>query len=288
MPPSRPLVGAHCAGSIKTALTRAQDIGAECLQIFASAPQMWRAPSHKPDDVKAFVDGCQAAELGPVFLHSVYLLNLASPNPDNVAKSVQSIKDHLGWADRLCAEGLVIHIGSAGKEEYAVAEERVVAALRGLLDELDGHARLLLETCAGQGATIGRSFQELGRIIERLDGHPRLGVCVDTCHVFAAGYPIHEEDGVERMLGELDEAVGLDRLGLVHANDSKGAFGSNVDRHENVGHGQIGEAPFARLLARPELSDVPFILEVPGFDNQGPDGPNVDALKRLRAQGQVS
>jgi deoxyribonuclease-4 len=288
MPTSRPLIGAHCAGGIRAALARAQTIGAECLQIFASAPQMWRAPSHKPEDVQSFVDGCQAAELGPVFLHSVYLLNLASPNPDNVAKSVQSIKDHLAWADRLCAEGLVIHIGSAGKEEYAVAEDRVVGALGSMLGEIDGKAQLLLETCAGQGATIGRSFDELGRIIKRLDGHPRLGVCLDTCHVFAAGYGIHEDGGVERMLSELDAAVGLDRLHCIHANDSKGAFGSNVDRHENLGNGQIGEAPFGQLLARPELADVPFILEVPGFDNDGPDRPNIDFLKRLRAQGQVS
>jgi deoxyribonuclease-4 len=168
---------------------------------------MWRAPSHRDEDVTAFVDGCQAAELGPVFLHSVYLLNLASPLPENVAKSVQSIRDHLHWADRLCAEGLVIHIGSAGKEEYAVAEDRVIAALAGMLADLPGQAKLLLETCAGQGATIGRSFDELARIIRRLDGHPRLGVCLDTCHVFAAGYAIHEEDGVDRMLDELEASA---------------------------------------------------------------------------------
>jgi deoxyribonuclease-4 len=288
MSTSRPLIGAHCAGSIRAALGRAQEIGAECLQIFASAPQMWRAPSHKPEDVQTFVDGCRAAQLGPVFLHSVYLLSLASPNPDNVAKSIHSIKDHLAWADRLCADGLVIHIGSAGKEEYAVAEDRVVAALSGLLGEIDGQAKLLLETCAGQGATIGRSFEELARIIARLDDHPRLGVCLDTCHVFAAGYAIHEPDGVERMLGDLNQTVGLDRLKLIHANDSKGAFGSNVDRHENLGNGQIGEEPFARLVARSELTDVPFILEVPGFDGEGPDRPNIEFLKRLRAQGRLS
>jgi deoxyribonuclease-4 len=215
-------------------------------------------------------------------------LNLASPNPDNVAKSVQSIKDHLAWADKLCADGLVIHIGSAGKEEYQVAEDRVVAALSGILGEVDGEANLLLETCAGQGATIGRSFDELARIVARLDDHPRLGVCLDTCRVFAAGYGIHEPDGVDRMLGDLDGSVGLDRLKLIHTNDSKGAFGSNVDRHENLGQGQIGEAPFARLVARPELVGVPLILEVPGFDGEGPDRSNIDFLKRLRAQGPIS
>lgn len=288
MPNPRPLVGAHCAGGIKAALGRAQEIGAECLQIFASAPQMWRPPSHRPEDVQAFVDGCKAAQLGPVFLHSVYLLNLASPNPEFVAKSKQSITDHMAWADKLCAEGLVIHIGSAGKEDYGGAEDRVVEAMSEMLGSIEGNAWLLLETCAGQGATIGRSFEELGRIIKRLDGHPRLGVCLDTCHAFAAGYPIHEEDGVERLVAELDASVGLERLRCVHANDSKGAFGSNVDRHANLGEGQIGEDAFARLLVRPELAGVPFILEVPGYDNQGPDRPNIDFMKRLRAQGQVS
>ena len=285
MTSDRPLIGAHCAGGIRQALARASEIGAECLQIFASAPQMWRAPAHKDEDVTAFIDGCRAAELGPVFLHSVYLLNLASPLPENVAKSVKSIRDHLHWADRLCADGLVIHIGSAGKERYDLAEDRVVAALGGLLDGLPGQARLLLETCAGQGATIGRSFDQLATIIQRLDGHPRLGVCLDTCHVFAAGYAIHQPDGAARVLEQLDRTVGLGRLACVHANDSKAAFGSNVDRHENIGLGHLGDETFARFLARPELRGVPFILEVPGIEGTGPDRPNIDVMKRLRAEG---
>jgi deoxyribonuclease-4 len=277
-----PPIGAHCSGGIKAALSRAQAIGAECLQIFASAPQTWRAPSHADADVAAFDAARRAAGIAPLFFHSIYLLNLASPVALNVERSVQSIRDHLGWADRLGADGLVVHVGSAGKEEYGLAEDRVVAALGGLLEGLpDGPSKLLLETCAGQGATIGRSFRELGEIIRRLDAHPRLGVCLDTCHVFAAGYPIHQDDGAERMLDELDREIGLDHLCCVHANDSKGAFGSNVDRHANIGHGQLGEATFARLLARPELRNVPFILEVPGAGD-GPDLENLDRLKRLR------
>jgi deoxyribonuclease-4 len=284
--PSRgPLIGAHCPGGIRQALAHASEIGAECLQVFASAPQMWRAPKHKDEDVNAFVDGCRAAKLGPVFLHSVYLLNLASPLEPNVAKSVQSIRDHLHWADRFCAEGLVIHVGSAGKEAYDLAEDRVVAALAGMLDGLPGQSKLLLETCAGQGATIGRTFDELGRIIKRLDDHPRLGICLDTCHIFAAGYAIQEADGVARMLDDVERTVGLARLACIHANDSKGAFGSNVDRHENIGLGHLGDETFAHLLARPELRNVPFILEVPGIEGTGPDRPNVEVLKRLRDEG---
>jgi deoxyribonuclease-4 len=275
-----PRIGAHCGGSIRTALARAEEIGAEALQIFASSPHMWRAPKHAQPDVDAFVAGCRAANEMPVFLHGIYLLNLASPVEENVAKSVQSIRQHLHWADQLCAAGLVIHTGSAGKEPYPAAEDRVIAAMAPLLDEI-GQAKLLLETCAGQGATIGRSFKELGTIIRRLENHRGLGVCLDTCHIFAAGYAIHEPDGAARMLEELDAEIGLDRLACIHANDSKGAFGSNVDRHANIGEGQLGEEAFARLLARPELRDVPFILEVPG-DGDGPDRENLDRLKRLR------
>lgn len=283
---NRPLIGAHCAGGIRQALAKAAEIGAEALQVFASAPQQWRTPSHKDEDVAAFVQGCQAAALGPVFLHGVYLLNLASPNPEFVHKSRTSIKEHLSCAERFCAEGLVVHVGSAGAEAYEVAEDRVVAELGPLLDEIGvGSAKLLLETCAGQGATIGRSFNELGRIIRRLDNHPRLGVCLDTCHIFAAGYPIHEDDGAARALADLDTAVGLERLACIHANDSKAPLGSNVDRHENIGLGHLGDETFARLLARPELRDVPFILEVPGLDGKGPDRPSVDLLKRLRDEG---
>ena len=275
-----PRIGAHCGGSIRTALARAEEIGAEALQIFASSPQMWRGPKLAQPDVDAFVAGCKASNEMPLYLHAIYLINLASPNPEFVTKSMQSIRDHLHAADQLCAKGLVIHVGSAGKEPYAAAEERAVTTLRLLLDDI-GDAKLLFETCAGQGATIGRSFAELSSLIRRLDGHPGLGVCLDTCHAFAAGYPIHEPDGTERMLAELDREIGLDRLACVHANDSKGAFASNVDRHANIGEGQLGEEAFAQLLARPELRDVPFILEVPG-DGDGPDRENVDRLKRLR------
>jgi deoxyribonuclease-4 len=275
-----PRIGAHCGGSIRTALARAQEIGAEALQIFASSPHMWRGPKFAQPDVDAFLVGRKAADDMPLFLHGIYLVNLASPNELFVSKSVQSIREHLRAADQLCAQGLVIHVGSAGKEPYPTAEDRAIATLRPLLDEI-GDARLLFETCAGQGATIGRSFAELASLIKRLDGHAGLGVCLDTCHVFAAGYPIHEADGAERMLAELDAQIGLERLACIHANDSKGAFGSNVDRHANIGDGHLGEAAFARLLARPELRDVPFILEVPG-DGEGPDRENVERLKRLR------
>lgn len=275
-----PRVGAHCGGSIRTALARAQEIGAEAMQIFASSPQMWRAPRFHPPDVDAFVAGREAAGIGPLFIHGIYLINLASANEQFIAKSRQSIRETLNAADQLHAAGLIVHVGSALKDPYEVAEERAVTALRDVLGDI-GHAKLLFETCAGQGATIGRSFEELAALIKRLDDHPGLGICLDTCHAYAAGYPIHEPDGAARMLAELDAQIGLERLACVHANDSKGAFASNVDRHANIGEGQLGEETFSRLLAFAELADVPFVLEVPGAGD-GPDLENVDRLKRLR------
>jgi deoxyribonuclease-4 len=156
-----------------------------------------------------------------------------------------------------------------------------------LLDELthDDDPWLLLEPTAGQGASLCSLVEDLAPYFAALDRHPRLGVCLDTCHVFAAGYALHEPDGAARMLEELDRTVGLARLACVHANDSKGAFGSNVDRHENIGLGHLGDETFARFLARPELHGVPFILEVPGIEGTGPDRPNIDVMKRLRAEG---
>jgi deoxyribonuclease IV len=277
-----PRIGAHCGGSIRTALARAQEIGAEALQIFASSPHMWRGPKLHPPDVEAFVAGRQAADVEPLVIHAIYLINLASANEEFIAKSKQSIRETLRAADQLRATGLIVHVGSALKDPYDVAEQRAVDALRDVLDDI-GQAKLLFETCAGQGATIGRSFAELASLIKRLDNHAGLGICLDTCHAFAAGYPIHQPEGVERMLAELDSEIGLARLACIHANDSKGAFASNVDRHANIGEGQLGEETFARLLAKPELRDVPFILEVPG-DGDGPDRENVDRLKRLRPQ----
>jgi deoxyribonuclease IV len=282
-PTARPLLGAHCAGGVGSAVDRGVEIGVECLQVFASAPQNWRAPSLKDPEVTSFVSGCAQRGLGPVFLHGIYLMNLASPKPDIWEKSVKAAIDHVRAAERLGAVGLIIHPGSSVGSTYAEAERRVLDGLTRVFAETDGiGAKILLETCAGQGNTIGRSPGELGSIIRQLDNHARLAVCLDTCHVFAAGYDITNADGRDRLLEEIDREVGLDRLAIVHANDSKGALGSNIDRHDNIGHGHLGEETFAALLAEPNLGNVPFVLEVPGFDNKGPDLPNMETMRRLR------
>ncbi len=279
--PGHHRVGAHCGGGLSGALTRAQEIGAECLQIFASAPQQWRSPAHSPEDITTFRDACGAAGIGPLLLHGIYLLNFASPVEVNLKRSIGSLRSHLEWADRAGAIGVVFHPGSAGTDPYDEAERRVVAGLAEVLAERHGTAKVIVETCAGQGATIGRSFEEIARLISALNGDGRIGVCIDTCHLFAAGYDLIGEGSARRVVDEFDRIVGLDRLVCIHANDSRAPMGSNVDRHANIGDGQIGEAAFRELLTDSRLGQIPFYLEVPG-SGDGPDRTNIDALKRLR------
>lgn len=275
------VIGAHVSGGIRGAVARAREIGAVALQIFVGSPQTWRPPSLPPAEVEAFRQGCAQYALGPIFVHGSYLVNLASVDPAIYAKSRAAVLDHWRGAETVGGEALIIHVGSSKGEPYAEAERRAIAALHDLLRAGPAATGLLLEICAGQGNAIGRRFAELGALIAACDHDPRLGVCLDTCHAFAAGYELRTPEGLEGMLEELDREVGLARLTCVHANDSKGALGSNVDRHENIGQGQLGEETFARLLAHPALRHLPFILEVPGYDGEGPDRENVATLRRL-------
>lgn len=275
------LIGAHVGGGIKGGPSKGVEIGAEALQIFVGSPQMWRAPKLAAADVAAFRAAVQEHRLGPVFVHCIYLVNLASQNPDVLEKSLATLRLQLELADQVGAAGLIFHPGSAGQAPYEEAIAKVVAGLRQTLDGYLGSARLVPEVCAGQGQTIGDRFQEFADLFRALDNDPRLGVCWDTCHLLAAGYDITSPDGLGRTVEEFDRLVGLDRLLVVHANDSKNPLGSNLDRHENIGRGYIGEEGFARLLAHPALASLPWLLEVPGYDNQGPDRENVDTLKRL-------
>ena len=275
------IIGAHVAGGLKGGAARAVEIGAEALQVFIGSPQMWRMPTLAEADVATFKAAVSASSLGPVFVHCIYLVNLASERPEVLEKSLGALRAQLELADRVGAAGLVFHPGSAGQASYEDAIARVVAGVRQTLDGYRGQARLIPEVCAGQGQTIGDRFEELRDLFQALDWDPRLGVCWDTCHLLAAGYDVATADGLEHTVAAFDRLLGLERLLVVHANDSKQGLGSNVDRHANIGQGHIGEEGFARLLTHPALTHLPWILEVPGYDNAGPDRPNVDALKRL-------
>ena len=276
-----PPIGAHVSGGIKGGVARAREIGAECVQVFLGSPQTWRAPTLAAADVEAFRDEISAAGLASVYVHAIYLINLAAEKPDIYEKSVASMTAQVSGAARIGADGIIFHPGSAGSASYEDALARLAAGLETVLARAEGGAPILLEVCAGQGRTLGCTFRQIADMIDAVGNHPRLGVCWDTCHLFAAGYDISTAEGLERTLDEMDSVLGLSRLAAIHANDSKFPLGSGRDRHENIGHGHIGEAAFERLLTHPSLAGVPFLLEVPGFDGNGPDAENVATLRRL-------
>ena len=278
----KPRIGAHqsSAGGLWRAAERAASIGAEALQIFGSSPQMWRQTNHPPEAFHRFRTACAEAGIEEVWLHAPYLVNLAADG-ELREKSIDAIAYALTVAERAGARGLVVHTGSHLGQGLEAVLPRVQTAIARALDAAPGEAVLALETGAGQGGVIGRSFEELGAILRACDT-PRVQVCLDTCHVFAAGYDIATRKGLRETMRAFDREVGLDRLAVVHANDSKAALGSNRDRHENIGDGQIGYAGFEVILKDRAVAGKAFLLEVPGIEGDGPDAENIERLKRIR------
>ncbi|MFI6346951.1 deoxyribonuclease IV [Streptomyces sp. NPDC050560] len=262
-------VGGHVpvAGGLAAAgLSYARDIGAETVQVFVANPRGWATPAGNPAQDEAFRAAC--AEGGvPAYVHAPYLINFGSHTEETARRSVASLRHSLRRGREIGALGVVVHTGSAtGGRERGVALAQVRELLLPLLDELtaDDDPYLLLESTAGQGASLCSLVADLGPYFEALDAHPRLGVCLDTCHVFAAGHDLTAPGAAARTLDLLVETVGEGRLRLIHANDSKDVVGAHKDRHENIGAGHIGEDGFAALLAHPATAGVPLILETPG------------------------
>jgi len=279
------LAGAHVssAGGIHTAIDRVEAIGAEAVQVFTQSPRMWRPTNHDPATFERFRERRAEAGVRSVLCHALYLVNLASPQNDLYEKSVTALANTLEVATAIEADAVVFHVGShlgAGLDEGI---ERVAAALALLLERTSETTWLLIENTAGAGGTIGRSVEELALLIERLDGHPRLGVCLDSCHLYASGYDVTDREALDRLLDEVDRQIGLDRLRALHVNDSKTALGSNRDRHDNVGEGVMGEG-LGVFLGHPALQGLPAVLEVPGRDGHGPGVDEVRALRELHAR----
>lgn len=279
---SYPLIGAHVgsSGGISKSIGRACDIGANCLQVFVSAPQQWRSPSHPDSEVDAFCFSRSERNLHPVFLHAVYLLNPAGPDEALRLKSVSSMREYLRWGDRLKASGVVVHLGSSNGTTPELAADNLCASLLAALDE-PSDVPLLLETSAGTRNSMGSTFASIGSILRRLDVGPRAAVCLDTAHVWAAGYDVATADGLERTLDEFDHEIGLDKLSLIHANDSKVPLGGARDRHENIAEGYIGPDGWRTLLTHPMLRYKPWIMETPGIERKGPDAGQVQLLRKL-------
>ncbi|MCD0450959.1 deoxyribonuclease IV [Actinocorallia sp. API 0066] len=275
-------IGAHVpvAGGLGTGgLKYAAEIGAEAVQVFVSNPRGWAQAVGKPaEDAKLREGGL------PVFVHAPYLVNFGSPSADTLEKSVASVAHALARGAQIGARGVVVHTGSAVSQSREAALAQVREHVLPLLEALPEDAPdLLLEPMAGQGAMLCATVDQLGPYFDALDRHPKLGVCLDTCHVFAAGHDLAADQGVQKTLDELVATVGEGRLKLVHANDSKDVCGSKKDRHENIGAGHIGEAPFAALFRHPAVAGVPFVIETPGRSAE-PHKADIDTLKRLRAE----
>ncbi len=272
-------VGAHVtvAGGLINGVKRAQEIQAECIQIFVGAPQRWAQAKFTDEEVEEFKQAVGQHDLNPVLVHGPYLVNLASERADVRAISRRALVSQLTWAEKLGAVGVIIHVGSGGEDAFELAE----AGLNEVLSKYEGPARLLLENDAGAGRRIGKQFSEIGRLIKAAGHDERLAVCFDTCHALVSGYEVRTEDGLRAAMMEFDAEVGLDRLLVIHANDSKGAIGSNKDRHENIGQGEIGEAGFKNILANPAIRGLPLLLETPGYDKEGPDLRNIQDLIRI-------
>ncbi|MDR5709397.1 MAG: deoxyribonuclease IV [Armatimonadota bacterium] len=274
--------GAHVSvrGRLPKAVARAVAIGCECLQIFVGNPRQWRPVSYPPADLEEFRRARAACRLDPLVAHTPYLVNLAATG-EVYERSVRALGHALEVVEALEGLGVVTHIGSARDCGFAEAVRRVARAVRRGLAATD-HALVLLEGSAGN--TLGGTFRELEALVDALDGDRRVGICLDTAHLHATGWDLRTPEGVEAMLGAFHAQVGLERLRLVHLNDTRVPCGSRRDSHENIGAGRIGLAGFRALVNHPWLDSLCGIIETPGFGEQGPDRRNLEVLKSLRAK----
>jgi deoxyribonuclease IV len=280
------IIGAHVstAGGLSTSVGRAQALEAECMQIFLSAPQRWQEPRHTDEQIDEFRRLVAETRIGPNFVHATYLVNLAAVEPTLRQHSIDNLSACVACAERIGLSGVVVHVGSGRGQPVDEAEVQVASALEQVLARSKA-CPILLENSAGSGDTLGSRFAQIGGVLDRLGRNARLGLCVDTAHTFASGYDLRDDDGIQRAVDEIDSHVGLERLMVIHANDSKVGLGSAVDRHENIGHGLLGDGAFRRMLAHPALKNVPWVVEAPGYDGKGPDLQNVRDLKRLASRG---
>jgi deoxyribonuclease-4 len=276
------LFGGHCGGGIKRSIDRAVEIDADALQLFAQSPRAWRFPEHDPADLEGFRVRREEAGLGAVFIHALYLLNLASENPDFYEKSTTTLRLTAETGSAIAADGVCFHPGSHLGGGLEGSLERIATALEPALEACSGPTWLLIENTAGAGGTIGRSVDELATIVDRLGRHPHLGLCLDSCHLYASGYDVTDRDELDRLLEDVDAKIGLDRLRLLHINDSKAPLGSNRDRHDGVLAGLMGEQ-LGVFVGHPDLKDLPAVIET-GAGGHAPEASDVTALRELHAR----
>jgi deoxyribonuclease-4 len=280
------LIGAHVspAGGLPKAIDRGVERGCRSIQIFNQSPRMWKATVHSPESIAAFREAMSASPIDAVLIHAVYLLNCASEDRDIRSKSVASLAHSLRVGAEIGAAGVVLHPGSAKSGEVEGAIGRAGAAIAEALAESAG-CELHLENTAGTGGTLGRSIEELAALLDASGSDPRIGLCLDSCHLFASGYDIRTPAGVRELVAGLSSAVGLERLRSLHLNDSQTALGANRDRHANIGAGELGEAGCTAFLSEPAFAELPCVLETPGEHHSGPSLEEITLAVTLRERG---
>ncbi len=279
------LIGAHVSssGGIHTAIDRGVAIGADSLQVFTQSPRTWRPTNHDPATFERFRERRSEEGIGGVVCHALYLCNLAAPDDAVYEKSVTALRNTMEVASAIGADGVVFHVGSHLGAGFEAGLERVLPAMEQVLELSTDETWLLMENSAGAGGTIGRSIEELATLYERLDRHPRLGICLDSCHLYVSGVDVTDPLALNACLDDVDSAIGLERLRALHVNDSAAPLGSNRDRHANVLEGLLGER-LGVFLGNPRLQELPAVLETAGPENRGPDANEVRKAKELHAR----
>jgi deoxyribonuclease IV len=282
------LIGAHVspAGGPAKAVERGEERGCAAIQIFNQNPRAWKPTVYSDEQVAAFHEAIEGSKkVEALVIHAVYLINTASEDPDFRAKSLASLIGSLRAGAALGAVGVVLHAGSALKSgDVDAALERAAGVIREALEESEV-CPLHLGDTAGAGGTLGRSFEELARMIDLAGGQERLGVCLDSCHMFASGYDIRTPEGLDGVLDEFDRIVGCDRLGSLHVNDSMTPLGSNRDRHAPLGDGELGKDGCAVFLSEPRFEGLPCIFEGPGVGGKQVEPEDIKIAHRLRRRG---
>jgi len=279
-------IGCHVsiAGGIGNSVVRAGELGCNTMQIFSKNASTWREKILKKDEVESFRENLKNSNINPVFIHTSYLINLASPSDELYFKSINAFLEEMKRADFLLPDPyLIIHPGAhtGAGEEYGI--QRIIRALNIILEksaDLNLKTMILLEDTAGSGTHLGYTFYQLKRMIEGAKDRKKIGICFDTCHAFAAGYDLSHQEGVEQTLGEIDKYLSLDQLKVIHLNDSKYPLGSRKDRHMHISKGYIGLEGFQVLVNHKYLKDLPFILETPKHDEKD-DLKNINLVKNL-------
>ncbi len=280
------LIGAHVstAGGLPKAIERGTEFGCESIQIFNQSPRMWRPTSYGEDNFAAFREAMDDSPIEAVVIHAVYLINCASKDKELREKSLASLSHALRIGDAIGAAGVVLHPGAQKGEPLGPSIKRAAKVIAAALKDSE-RCPLLLEQTAGHKGLLGRDFDQTAALIDRAGGGKRLGLCLDSCHLFVQGYDITDAEHLSAVLDEADEKVGLKRLRCVHVNDAAAPLGSCRDRHANIGQGEMGKRGLEAFLSEPRFEGLPATLETPGPNKKGPDKKEVQAAKRLRRAG---